>query len=74
MGSPFDSFQETSHHGSREITAKAAANRYVLLGIMMSAGWDLFASEWWHYQLFNAQSYPLIPTHSFERVKFVHAT
>ncbi len=61
MGTPFDSFDITSHHGTTQISAEAALNRYKLLGIMMSAGWDLYVNEWWHYQLFNARQFDLIP-------------
>lgn len=68
MGSPFDSFEKISHHGSTEISPTAAANRYLLLGIMMSAGWDLFVNEWWHYQLFKPREYPLIITHEALKV------
>jgi len=60
MGTPFDSFLTASHHGAPNISRTAAANRYRLLGIMMSAGWDLYKYEWWHYQLFNPTAYPLI--------------
>jgi D-alanyl-D-alanine dipeptidase len=34
-------------------------NRFILLGLMSAAGWDFYMKEWWHYQLFNARSYPL---------------
>ena len=27
--------------------------------LMSAAGWDFYMKEWWHYQLFNARSYPL---------------
>lgn len=60
MGTPFDSFLKASHHGTTEISAEAARNRYTLLGIMMSAGWYLNLNEWWHYQLLKSQEYPLI--------------
>lgn len=63
MGTPFDSFERTSHHGSTAISSEAARNRYLLVGIMMSAGWDLFINEWWHYQLFKPREYPLIIDH-----------
>lgn len=63
MGTPFDSFDVTSHHGTTMISKEAAHNRYILLGIMMSAGWDLFINEWWHYQLFKPREYPLITEH-----------
>lgn len=60
MGTPFDSFQIASHHGSTELSGVAANNRYILLGIMMSAGWDFYVNEWWHYQLFNPRRFDLI--------------
>ena len=59
MGTPFDDFTEASHHGAT-LSKQANANRYLLLGIMMSAGWDFYQNEWWHYQLFNAKSYSLL--------------
>jgi zinc D-Ala-D-Ala dipeptidase len=60
MGTPFDDFTTLSHHGALNLNAQTHANRYLLLGIMMSAGWDLYLNEWWHYQLFNPKIYPLI--------------
>lgn len=60
MGTPFDSFLQASHHGTEELSQEASANRYLLLGIMMSAGWDCYMNEWWHYQLFNPREYPLV--------------
>jgi D-alanyl-D-alanine dipeptidase len=60
MGTPFDDFTPQSHHGAANLPRNIAANRYLLLGIMMSAGWDLYLNEWWHYQLFKARDYPLI--------------
>ena len=59
MGTPFDDFTARAHHGTQAISHHAQANRYLLLGIMMSAGWDFFRNEWWHYQLFNSKAYPL---------------
>lgn len=59
MGTPFDDFTETSHH-SALVTPEIAKNRYLLLGIMLTAGWDFYNSEWWHYQMFTPKNYPLI--------------
>lgn len=60
MGTAFDAFMPQSHHGAFDISAKAQANRLLLLGIMTLAGWDFYRNEWWHYQLFNARAtYPL---------------
>ncbi len=60
MGTPFDSFEIASHHGSSHISPNAAKNRYTLLGIMMSAGWDFYGNEWWHYQMFKPREFELI--------------
>lgn len=60
MGTPFDTFETASHHGTQLISPEAARNRYLLLGIMMSAGWDFYTNEWWHYQLFNPRNYDLV--------------
>ena len=60
MGTPFDDLTPQSHHGAANISPTVAGNRYLLLGIMMSAGWDFFQNEWWHYQVFKAREYPLI--------------
>jgi D-alanyl-D-alanine dipeptidase len=61
MGTDFDAFTPLSHHGNTAIADSAQANRFLLLGIMSTAGFDFYASEWWHYQLFRARErYPLI--------------
>ena len=60
MGTAFDAFTPKSFHGDFSISAEAQRNRLILLGIMTSAGFDFYRNEWWHYQLYNARSYPLI--------------
>ena len=60
MGTPFDAFTPLSHHGNMRVNAQAQRNRLLLMGIMTTAGWDFYRNEWWHYQLFNSRSYPLI--------------
>lgn len=60
MGTDFDDLSPRAHHGASPISSEVAANRYLLLGIMMSAGWDFFQNEWWHYQVFKAREYPLV--------------
>ena len=27
---------------------------------MTEAGWDFYRNEWWHYQLFDSRTYPLV--------------
>ena len=60
MGTGFDDLSPKAHHGASSISPRVAANRYLLLGIMISAGWDFFKNEWWHYNLFKPQEYPLV--------------
>ena len=60
MGTEFDAFEPASHHGNREVSVNAQRNRLVLLGLMTQAGWDFYRNEWWHYQLFDSRTYPLI--------------
>ena len=60
MGTSFDSFSSKSFHGNIEISRDAQKNRFILLGIMLAAGWDFYKKEWWHYQLFNSEKYKLI--------------
>jgi D-alanyl-D-alanine dipeptidase len=60
MGTPFDAFTPTSHHGNMSIGTEAQRNRALLLGIMTTTGWDFYHNEWWHYQLFDARRLPIL--------------
>jgi len=60
MGTGFDAFTPLSHHASTGVSVAAQRNRLLLLGLMTAAGWDFYAMEWWHYQLFDAGLYPLL--------------
>lgn len=59
MGTGFDAFTQLSHHGNSEISTEAQHNRFLLMGLMTTAGWDFYRNEWWHYQLFNSRDYPV---------------
>ena len=60
MGTEFDNFTPLAYHGSTKVDIDAQKNRYILMGIMMSSGWDFYKKEWWHYQLFNACNYDVV--------------
>ncbi len=60
MGTAFDAFTPASHHGNMDVGPQAQRNRIVLLGLMSAAGWDFYAKEWWHYQLFASRDYALL--------------
>jgi len=40
----------------------------ILLGIMTAAGWDFYENEWWHYQLHNSKTWPLINDKNIEKI------
>lgn len=61
MGTEFDDFTPRAHHDVAELPAAMRRNRFVLLGLMSTAGWDFYRREWWHYQLFDARRYALVP-------------
>ena len=60
MGTEFDSFKDAAHHFSDKIGKEAVLNRGILIHIMLSAGFELYKYEWWHYQLPNPKNYPKI--------------
>lgn len=60
MGTGFDDMRPQSHHGRGDIPAAAQRHRALLLGIMTAAGWRHLATEWWHYQLPDADAWPLL--------------
>ena len=60
MGTPFDDMTTASHHGSLAVSRQAQANRFLLLGLMRTAGFAHYAFEWWHYELPDAAGYPVL--------------
>ncbi len=68
MGTYFDAFTELSYHKNTDISVEAQKNRFMLLGLMKAAGWDFITSEWWHYQLPNLRSYPLIKDQNIDHL------
>ena len=60
MGTPFDEMTTASHHGSLAVSRQAQANRFLLLGLMRAAGFVHYAFEWWHYELPDATTYPVL--------------
>lgn len=60
MGTYFDDFTDASYHKSMAVSAEAQKNRILLCGLMRLAGWNHNTIEWWHYQLPEHKTYPLI--------------
>lgn len=67
MGTGFDDLTNRAHHACLDVSPAAQLNRALLLGLMTAGGWDFYRNEWWHYQLFNAQRYPLYSDSALQR-------
>ena len=49
MGTCFDNFTDSAHHGFQNISIKAKNNRKLLKDIMSKHGFRALEKEWWHY-------------------------
>lgn len=57
MGSPFDWFGEESHPDYINTTEEVKRNRHILWDAMLTHGFTMIDSEWWHFTLAN-EPYP----------------
>ncbi|WP_341523682.1 D-alanyl-D-alanine dipeptidase [Pseudomonas sp. G.S.17] len=60
MGTGFDDMREPSHQFYADLPPAVQRNRLMLLGIMLASGFRHIDSEWWHYELPEADDYPLL--------------
>ncbi|NLC38672.1 MAG: D-alanyl-D-alanine dipeptidase [Clostridia bacterium] len=60
MPTPFDTFTDKAHKYSMIPTAQERANRLLLRLVMEKVGLEGINTEWWHFQLPDAEKYPLI--------------
>jgi D-alanyl-D-alanine dipeptidase len=60
MGTAFDTMADASRHLAPGLPPEVHRNRFLLLGIMRSAGFLELEDEWWHYELPDARSYPVL--------------
>lgn len=61
MPTPFDDFTEAAAHGYNYLAPEVKANREFLLRMMTTVGgFSMYQSEWWHYTIPGASSYPLL--------------
>jgi D-alanyl-D-alanine dipeptidase len=51
MGTDFDYFGEKASHLYQDLPKNVLQNRKLLKSVMISAGFNSFDSEWWHYNL-----------------------
>ena len=60
MPTPFDTFSEAAHHGYDGGTGLSRQNRETLRAAMEGAGFKRNRMEWWHYDLPDTKSYPVL--------------
>ena len=60
MGVPFDSMADEARHFHPAMAQGVQRNRALLLALMTQAGFQASDTEWWHYQLPEARTYPLL--------------
>ena len=56
----FDAMEDKSHQFYPDLPVNVQRNRLLLLGIMLGAGFQAIPTEWWHFELPNADDYPLL--------------
>ena len=49
MGTDFDHFSDTAHHGFTQLPTVALTHRILLRSIMEKHGFKSYEEEWWHY-------------------------
>lgn len=54
MGTPFDFFGVEASHNYSGLSLEIIGNRALLKTIMIEKGFNIFDSEWWHYNLKSA--------------------
>nr|WP_223412772.1 D-alanyl-D-alanine dipeptidase [Erwinia amylovora] len=61
MGAGFDEMHPRSHAYHPAVPMQAQRHRLLLNAIMSGGGFCGIATEWWHFELHQAASYPLLP-------------
>ena len=60
MGTGFDNFSDTAHHGFTNLPEEVLQNRLLLKKVMAQHGFKALDTEWWHYSLPNANDFELL--------------
>ena len=62
MPSGFDDFTEKAHRDYVGASPEESANAKLLESAMGAHGFEPFPTEWWHYDLRDWQTYPVLDT------------
>lgn len=74
MGAGFDEMHERSHAYHPSVPPAAQRNRLLLNAIMTGGGFVGISSEWWHFELPQAASYPLLADQFTCFISLAHST
>lgn len=74
MGAGFDEMHERSHAYHPSVPPAAQRNRLLLNAIMTGGGFVGISSEWWHFELPQAASYPLLADQFSCFISLAHST
>lgn len=59
MGTAFDHFGPEASHNYKNLSKEIKNNRKLLKNAMVQNGFEIFESEWWHYNLKNSKKEPV---------------
>ncbi len=60
MGTGFDNFSDTAHHGFKNLPQTILQNRHLLKSTMEKYGFRAYNDEWWHYSWPEATRFELL--------------
>lgn len=68
MGTDFDNFSDTAHHGFTHLPEDILQNRILLKTTMESHGFKPYNDEWWHYSFFDGKLHEILDI-DFKKLK-----
>lgn len=68
MGTDFDNFSDTAHHGFTALPEDVLQNRILLKTTMEKNGFKPYNDEWWHYSFFDGKLYEILDI-DFKKLK-----
>jgi len=68
MGTDFDNFSDTAHHGFTHLPEDILQNRILLKTTMERHGFKPYNDEWWHYSFFDGKLYEILDI-DFKKLK-----
>jgi zinc D-Ala-D-Ala dipeptidase len=60
MGTDFDNFSDSAHHGFTRLPEKTLKNRALLKSTMEKNGFKAYNDEWWHYSYSDGKQYEIL--------------